>query len=308
MKIQDVDIRVLNMHTRMPFKYGIASLERVPHTFVQVSLEQDGVVSRGTAADGLAPKWFTKNPGTSFEHDIAEMMEVIRHAGQAATEADPADTIYDLWRDIYDRQKAWGEEKSYPPLLWGFGVTLVERALIEAFCRGGETTFAKAIRSNALGIRLDDLRPELEGRQPADYLPEQPIRSILARHTVGLADPLTPGDIPEDELLDDGLPQALDQCIDAYGLRSFKIKLCGDIEKDLARMHELARIIDDQCDDYSFTLDGNEQYKEVEPFIEIWQGLNADPGIAPFMKHLYFVEQPFHRDVALAPETGETLK
>ena len=29
--VQDIDLNVLNMRTRMPFRYGIASLESVPH-------------------------------------------------------------------------------------------------------------------------------------------------------------------------------------------------------------------------------------------------------------------------------------
>ena len=80
LKINDVQMHVLNMHTRFPFKYGIASLVALPHLFVRIEVEVDGRSSVGLSADGLPPKWFTKNPETPFDSDLDEMLTVIRHA------------------------------------------------------------------------------------------------------------------------------------------------------------------------------------------------------------------------------------
>ena len=33
--VEKIDLNVLNMHTRFPFKYGIASLVALPHLFVR---------------------------------------------------------------------------------------------------------------------------------------------------------------------------------------------------------------------------------------------------------------------------------
>ena len=41
-KVRDVDLRVLNMRTRMPFRYGIASMTALPHLFVRCTVEVDG--------------------------------------------------------------------------------------------------------------------------------------------------------------------------------------------------------------------------------------------------------------------------
>ena len=81
-RVVNADLRVLHMRTRMPFRYGIATLTELPHLFVRLDVEIDGVVSRGIASDGLAPKWFTKNPATSTDHDIAEMIALafLHHA------------------------------------------------------------------------------------------------------------------------------------------------------------------------------------------------------------------------------------
>jgi hypothetical protein len=42
-RVRATDLRVLPMHTRMPFRYGIATLTTLPHLFVRVEAEIDGV-------------------------------------------------------------------------------------------------------------------------------------------------------------------------------------------------------------------------------------------------------------------------
>jgi len=378
-RIHITDLRVLNMRTRMPFKYGIATLTALPHVMLRVEAEVDGERCVGFAADGLPPKWFTKDPATHFRDDLADMLAVIRHACDIAASVQEADTVFDLWQQVHTMQHRWaaggaaggtrdrggaretplpsreglGEGRAsnqptppasandrsndtngYPPLLWGFGVSFVERAAIDAYCRAKGVTFGDALRSGALGVRLGDVHEELNDAQPGDLLPAQPLRRVIARHTVGLADPLTDADVPADERIDDGLPQSLEACIARYGLTHFKIKLCGDAERDIDRLKQLARIIGSGSvnqggasggdgrttgggpsatttgggDGFAFTLDGNEQYRDVEPFRELWSTLTSEPSIASFMRGLIFVEQPFHRDAALSDAVGASLR
>jgi len=300
-------IRALPMHTRMPFRYGIATLTTLPHLFVRVDLEVDGVPCSGIAADGLAPKWFTKNPATTTDHDIAEMVEVIEAACAFARSASGAATVFELWQHIYAAQQRWGSSKEYPPLLWGFGVSLVERALIDAFCRARGSTFATAVRDNSFGIRLGAIHPELAGVAPADLLPAQPRSSITVRHTVGLSDPLVDEEILPGERVDDGLPQSLAACVRAYGLTYFKIKLCGDAARDTARLRRIAEVLAVEAPQYTCTLDGNEQFDTVESFRAAWQALADDQQLVPLMSRLLFVEQPLHRDVALSADTARGI-
>ncbi len=308
-EIKSIDLNVLNMKARMPFRYGIASLVAVPHLFVRVTAEIHGRREVGLAADGLPPKWFTKNPEASFEDDLDEMLAVIRQACRLAQSADAAETVYDFWREIYNRQKEWAVSTPYPPLLWGFGVSLVERALIDAFCRATGAAFEGALRENGFGIRLDDLQPDLEAVEAAALLPERASRSILARHTVGLTDPLTDADVPADERVEDGLPQSLEASIQAYGLTHLKIKLCGDAGRDADRLKQIAGLMDRRsASDYAFTLDGNEQYSEIDPFRALWESVVADPSLDRFMERLLFVEQPLSRDVALGEAAGGALR
>lgn len=318
LRIRGYDLHILNMHTRMPFRYGIASMTVCPHLFARVELEMGGRVQRGIAADHLPPKWFTKNPQTPYADDVRDMIAVIRSAFDFAAGAEPAESVFDLWAGVYAQQKAWATERGFPPLLWNFGVSLVERATIDAFCRGTRTTFSKAVRENLLGLDVQRLHRSFGDPQtgdalahmtPRDALPAQPLRSVIARHTVGLSDPLTESDIPAGERVDDGLPQSLDQCIRAYGLTHFKIKLCGDAARDLARLGALSQIIPANTRGrFAFTLDGNENFHEIAPFQALWKSLAADSNIAAFLQHLIFVEQPLHRDVALGDGVAAAMR
>ena len=195
-----------NLSTRMPFHYGIASMTAVPHLFLVVECEIDGQVQSGIAADSLIPKWFTKDPTTAYKDEITDMFAVIQAACQFVKDAGRVTSVFELWQATYTKQEAWAKERDYPPLLLSFGLSLVERAIIDAFCRSNEQTFTEALRDNTLGIQLDVIHFDLAGKLPADLLPAQPLERPIIRHTVGLTDPLLEEDIKPGETVGDGLP------------------------------------------------------------------------------------------------------
>ena len=302
-RVLDTDLFVLNMHTRMPFRYGITTLTAVPHLFVRATVEVDGKRQVGMSADHLPPKWFTKNPDTSPRQDIDGLLEVITTARDVARAVPKQETVFAWWRRMYASMAAWGGGWGKAPLLVHFGTSLWERAVIDAFCRAEGTTFAAALRRNWLGVDLASLHAELNGAEPAALLPAEPLRTIVSRHTVGLTDYLTDREVPPSERVDDGLPQSLEECVRAYGLTHFKIKLWGDAAKDLERLRGIADVLDRTAGgDYAFTLDGNENFKAIEPFRALWDSLAREPSLSKFMRGLLFVEQPLHRDVALGED------
>src|SRR5262249_43578158 len=135
------DVRLLDLKTRMPFKYGIATMTSTPHALVRVRVEVGGRVGTGVAADHLPPKWFTKDPGRAGDDEVEEMLRVIERAVQSA-EGLRAPTVFAAWRRLFDAQGAWGQAEGLPALLTHFGTSLVERAVIDAFCRLTGQTFA----------------------------------------------------------------------------------------------------------------------------------------------------------------------
>lgn len=316
MKIRPMAISVLttqcylhNLTARMPFRYGIASLTTIPYLFLSVQCEIDGKIQDGVAADGLIPKWFTKDPMSTYRDDVKDMLQVIETACSFAKEINPVTTVFDLWQAVYLRQRDWGNEVAHPPLLWGFGLSLLERAVIDAYCRAENISLVEALQNNSFGIRLDEIHPELVNYQPSELLPAEPLDSLTVRHTVGLSDPLSEDDIPDNARVLDGLPQSLQTNLAVYGLTHLKIKLSGDISQDMKRLKQIKGLLDAQAlSDYAFTLDGNEQFHNVYSFQVFWSQLNTDKTLAPLLDHLLYVEQPLQRDAALCPTTQEPLR
>lgn len=302
--VRETQLFIRNLTLRVPFRYGIATMTRVPHLVVRVVAEIDGRVQCGFAADNLPPKWFTKNPETSFQEEIADMLEGTQSAAAIARALSPMESVFAWWQAVSQAQGTWAPTRDFPPLLAGFGVSQIERAVIDAFCRATGRKFGDAVRENAFGVHLGAIHPELGDAAPAEFLPPRPERSIIARHTVGMADALDESE-PHGE--PDGLPHSLEEFIRVQGITHLKIKLGGDIEEDRARLQRIAALVGRTGTRCAFTLDGNENFLAVPPFRALWEGLQADRDLADFMAGLIFVEQPFHRDVALSAATTTDL-
>lgn len=306
--ICDAELKSIRLRTRIPFRYGIATMTEVPHVFLRLTFEIEGRRQAGISADHLPPKWFTKDPARALDEEIDEMLDVIRAAIGHARPIQ-AESPFEFWRALYDAQAGWGAGNQIPPLLSQFGASLVERSLIDAFCRASETTFASALRANLFGIDLGAIRPELADSEPGAWLPAAPHTKVFARHTVGLADPLIDAEIKAGERVDDGLPQSLEASIRAYGLRHFKLKINGDGDRDRSRIAQFATILRRECgDDFAFTIDGNESFHQVSGFAGYFRKLTTSVGDGAFWSRLMFIEQPWHRDVALSREIGELAR
>lgn len=290
------------MRTRLPFRYGIATLTALPHLVVSVDLIIDEKPARGQSADGLPPKWFTKNPDTPFEVDLAEMIASIQNASRIGRIAAEHDLSFaQWWRALYEEQASWSSVREVPPLLANFGVSLIERAVLDALARHAQAPLWKLLSTGQLNAQIDSLRPDIPTPPISNVVSSPPNNQIRIRHTVGLTDPLTDAEIPDSELLDDGLPQSLESAIQRYGLRSFKVKLSGDIAHDRDRLASIATLTQSLArPTASFTLDGNEHFTSMAAFRDYWSRLAATPACRPVLDHTRFVEQPLHRDQALS--------
>src|SRR5436309_748163 len=106
-RIHHGDIHLVDLQTRMPFKYGIATMTCSPHAFVRLQVEVDGRLHTGIAADLLPPKWFTKDPARAIAEEVTEMGCVIEHAVNTVAGMWD-DSPFALWRQIWNAQDAWG--------------------------------------------------------------------------------------------------------------------------------------------------------------------------------------------------------
>jgi hypothetical protein len=285
-RITSVTLYSKEVFTRIPFRYGIATMTHVPHVFLQVVLEGPQGESRGISADHLPPKWFTKDPDASIADEIATMRSVIVHAASTA-KAISFENVFTFWRELWNAQESWARAHSHPALLAHFGTSLVERAVIDAFCRLEGVTFADAVHRDRLGIDLHSLDQSL----PPDWkrlLPPKPLTSVVARHTVGLADEIYDADVAASgTAVNDGLPVSLEAAIRAYQLREFKIKFTGDWERDSTRLARIFECLESHADsNWRFSLDGNESFADAADFRAYWSRLAQAGWMRPHLQRL----------------------
>jgi hypothetical protein len=122
-----------------------------------------------------------------------------------------------------------------------------------------------------------------------------PANSIAARHTVGLVDVIGghPGQVG------DGLPESLEEVVAVYGIGYFKLKVGGDLDADLARLIEIAAVLDRAREPYFVSLDGNEQYNDIAALLELWRRMQNAPQLQRLVASILFIEQPITRAHAL---------
>jgi hypothetical protein len=264
---------------RMPFRFGVATMTQAPQAFVRARIRlEDGRQAEGAAAELLAPKWFDKNPALSNE----ENFEQLRRSTRAAREA--------YLRSGLDT--AYGHSRPTIGLVENYGPALLDRALLDALCRALDVSFYEALRTNLPRISFPGLNMNLflAGLEPANR--------IAARHTVGLSDPIT--SLDNRNPVGDGLPETLEEVIARYGHRWFKLKVGGDVKADVERLSVIAGVLDRIAEPYRASLDGNEQYRDVDGVLDLWRAVKAEPRLKRLATSVVFIEQPINRQNALA--------
>ncbi|RAI02167.1 mandelate racemase [Acuticoccus sediminis] len=296
-KVRDGRIGIVNAFARTPFRFGVVTLEAAASATLALDVTVDGVTATGYASDLLAYKWFDKRPEKTPADNVADLLWAIDEALAVARDL-PAATLFDLWRDIDRTVDRRGPEVGFNRLGASFGVSMVERAMIDALGRAAGRPFFDLVTGNALGLRPGDVFPELAAMQVAQALPDRPLSRLALRHTVGLVDPLDGDEAGAGT--GDVLPGTLADYIAEDGLRYLKIKVGGDMAADLDRLARIAALIEAAPHPIAVTLDGNEQYRSLDAFAALCEAMRTRPDIAPLHEAILFVEQPLERSVALA--------
>ena len=302
-KVERLEFFWQAVNTRMPFRYGAAKLERCPHFYVVAQIcDEKGALARGIAADNLPPKWFDKTPEKSYAEELRDQIQIIKWAAQAAQNVGFA-SPFRLWWQVYHEVHRQAAMANLPKLLAGFGPSLIERAVNDAAAKLCGLPFCEYLKS-AAGMELELFDAAFKNVNLREVLPAAPQSKIFARHTVGLSDPIRSSEIQGDEKLHDGLPQSLDEVIDFYGTRYFKIKVCNRLEHDLARLESIAALLEEKLPaaTYVCTLDGNEQYESFEQVAPLVEALKTRPALRNLAASLEFIEQPLARAYALNAE------
>ncbi|MBX5128937.1 mandelate racemase [Rhizobium lentis] len=299
-RLVEIDAFERDIRLRLPFRFGAATLERAPQAFLRVRVEDEqGKTAIGAAAEMMVPKWFDKNPALTPAQNVDQLRTSIRTAAAASLEASAPATLFAAARlnELETVRRLPGN-----PLAAGFGPSLVARAALDAYCRLAGLSFFDAVRRNLVGIGGPMLPGDIEAEAVSATLAGlRPAGSILARHTIGLLDPIAEGDIVHP--VEDGLPESLEAVISRYGNRWFKIKLSGAIDADIDRLARIAAVLE-RVPDYRVTVDGNEQFRAPEDLAALLARIEAIPRLSRLRAAIAFIEQPFSRAITMETPLG----
>jgi len=301
MKIRLVEVERYErpMTLRLPFRFGVITVTEGVQAVIRVRISlPDGQSCQGVAAESLAAKWFEKSPQFTDDQNLDQLRQSLDIAIGHYKAYGPA-TPFGLFAGTYREQQKKGASLRLNPLVAGYGPALLDRAILDALGKATGNSFAQMIAQNMPGIAATDLTPDIDQLELATFLAGlKPTPSIELRHTVGLVDPLTAGDRTPMERINDGLPETLEEVVSYYRGRYYKLKVAGDIVADLDR----------RLADYRATLDGNEQYDDVEGIVELWRRIAEEPTLARLAKSTLFIEQPIKRAVALSRSVEQLAK
>lgn len=305
-EIHSVGFRATSCRTRLPFRFGRVTLTEAPVLVAEVTARVGDRIVIGMSADLCVPKWFEKDPRKSVRQDVLTLFASARRAATAFKGA--TGTPFALWHRASQRCLN-GDLASGIRLVDGFGLALVERAMIDASCRGLDLSFRKAIESDALGFEPGTLLEETAGLKGQDLLASPAPERVLVRHTVGGLDALRREDVPPALVGDDDHPVCLVDDIARFGLTTFKLKAGGEPKKDVERLVEIARVVQQGgVNEPIYTLDANESYQEASEVEALLDGLaNEDDG-ALLLDHLAYLEQPLPRERTLDPNAADSIR
>lgn len=290
----------------MPFRFGAVTLQAAEMLTCRVTVRDGrGRTVEGWSADLLPPQWFRKDPDSTPQRDADELVASAQRAAESYV-AQTSAPAFGLWRAVLaDRVESQDRDQA-DLLVRGFGVAIIERALLDGACRLAGLPLAEALRVDVFGFEPGRVHAQLADWDWQRDLPK-PRQHVQVRHTVGMLDVLRTADLKGSDRRDDGLPRALEEDIARYGLSWFKVKIGAGIERDRARLLDLAEFFAGQHAPSHFTLDGNEQYDDLSELAELLEAVAERNAGADFLARVALIEQPLSRSSTFAAERHRDL-
>ena len=275
--VKSIDLSERRVPFRHPFRFGAVTVNEAPQIFVHVTIEVDGQRSTGAAAELMVPKWFNKDADLSAGDTIDQLRQSSAIARTLYLEHTTPDTAFGLHAARNGTQVAACGKAGIPPLAANFGTAEIDKAILDALLRSQRTDFFNGMRTNLAGLDAR-LTPDLDNSAISNFLTGRKVsQRIAVRYTIGMLDTL------------DSVREAI-----RAKYRFFKIKLCGDPEKDRVRLSELAALLGDS--DYQATLDANEQYRSIGDLDTLVKALQTGTALEALAARLLYIEQPFARE------------
>jgi len=292
LRVRGVEVFLRQVRTRMPFRYGKAEVTGQPYAHLRVRTDP---AATGVSAAALPPLWFDKRPGLTHEDTVRDLIRSVAIAAEVY-QGMSASTPFELHRacEIEARRRAVGERMN--DLTAGFGVALLDAAIIDAACRGARRTFHQGLKEDLFGVGADF----------ATLVPDRPLPRIAVRHTVGLSDPIYGSEVLTP--VRDGLPETLAEVVQVYRPHWYKIKLSGDADATLDRLRKIALVLDRDAGEYEVTLDGNEQFQAMAEVADLVRKIEGRPWLRNLWERTAWIEQPVTREESLVAGVTAAIK
>jgi hypothetical protein len=290
--IRDIGLYERETPFRKPFRFGAVTVEGTSQAFVRVEIERDdGRSACGATAELMVPKWFDKNPALSAAETVDELRRSLAIAREIYLTNTAPLTAFAMHSAAIGVQAERCAAEQIPALAAAFGPAQIDKAVLDALLRAHDIDVFRGLATNIAGLDAR-LTPDLDDAAIARFLSSrQPLARVALRHTVGMLDPL------------EG-PGGLAEIVAAYGCRTFKIKLGGDPEADMARLTAIDAELRRLEIDYRATVDANEQYADLASLAALCDALAGDPRLSGMAERLLYIEQPLPRELALRTPLG----
>lgn len=303
-KVGEARIGIANLFARMPFRFGVVTMDSAASATLELEVFVDGRRVLGYASDFLSYKWFDKRPEKTPADNVEDLLWVLKEAAQVARDL-PGGPLFRLWQTLDAEIDRRALAAGFNRLGASFGVSMIERGMIDALGRATGQSFAEVLTSGAMGLEPGAVFAELEGMALGDGLPARPLTRVALRHTVGLVDPLDDADLVQSERLEDGLPETLADYLRRDGIRYLKLKVSGDADADIDRFSRIAALTGGLDREFGITIDGNEQFRALSDFAAFMDKLRTSPALSELYRSTLFIEQPLDRAVTMESALDE---
>lgn len=312
-RVSDCRLYLLPIETRVPLKFGNATLSGVICARACVTVEtRDGRRVEGWGETPLSVQWVWPSVVPYREREealVAFARRMAREWRQIEVVGHPMEigswflnhALEDVLAEYNQAMRAGSEP--IPHLAGLVAASPFDIAVHDAFgvahgVATYETYSGEYMNSDLSAYLPDDEGVRFTGRYPGDFLESPSNPEIPAWHLVGGKDRVSPEELDGSEP-DDGYPVLLGEWIARDGLRCLKVKLTGtDAEWDYDRLRSVGEIAVQGGVDW-LTADFNCQVRDPAYVTETLDRLkNEAPRLYGM---LLYVEQPFPYDLEAHP-------
>lgn len=306
-RIVDVELFLIPVQTRMPYKFGAESLDSVVCGRARLTVEKsDGTRAVGWGETPLSVPWVWPSE-LPYQERLDRLIEFAKQLAYQVAVSKLSGHAVEIGTQLIEgvlpdqlQEDSAGNANALPYLAALVVGSIFDQAVHDAYGVANGIDIYQAYGKDFLDRTIADffagdlMTPEVRrafaGRHLDEFLIANPPATIAVWHSVGGSDPIDPDEVT-DEHPRDGYPVSLRDWVKADGLKCLKVKLRGNDEQwDLQRMIDVGALSLEQGVT-ALSADFNCMVTNVDYVNQILDRLKADHRT--IWDLILYVEQPF---------------